>query len=57
MGFGPGPDGRFEIPCAPGGWTIVVSEGVPNGGWKEVGRGHVVVPPGLAVNLEIRLDR
>jgi hypothetical protein len=57
VGYGPGEGGRFELPCAPGGWTIVVRESVPNDGWKEVGRGHVVVPPGLAVDLVIRLDR
>ena len=56
MGFGVGQDGRFELPCAPGGWTIKVFKETPNGR-KLVGQGHVVVPPGLAVNVVIHLDR
>jgi hypothetical protein len=56
MGFGVGQDGRFELPCAPGGWTIKVFAETPNGR-KLVGQGHVVVPPGLAVNVVIRLSR
>ena len=54
MGYGVG-TGRFELPCSPGGWTILVMAPVPDG-WEEVGRGHVVVPPGGIVQLRIRLE-
>ena len=55
MGYGVG-TGRFELPCSPGGWTILVMTPVPDDGWEEVGRGHVVVPPGGIVQLRIRLE-
>ena len=55
MGYGVG-TGRFELPCSPGGWTILVMTPVPDDGWEEVGRGHVVVPPGGTVELRITLE-
>jgi hypothetical protein len=54
IGYGVGADGRFELPCQPGGWTIsITDDSRPDR--KEVGRTHVVVPPGLAVDVVIRL--
>ena len=54
MGYGVG-TGRFELPCSPGGWTILVMTPVPDG-WEEVGRGHVVVPHRGTVELRITLE-
>lgn len=45
IGYGVAADGGFEIPCTVGGWTIKVLAGGPDsGGWRTVGRTHVVVP-------------
>lgn len=55
VGEGVPEDGRFELPCAPGGWTIAVQQSVGDG-WVDIGRGHVVVPPGGEVELRITLD-
>ena len=55
IGYGVGDGGRFELPCHPGGWTIsITDDSRPDR--KEVGRGHVVVPPGQAVDVVITLD-
>ena len=56
IGYAVGEGGRFELPCAPGGWTISITTSSGQD-VTEVGRRHVVVPPGLAVDLVIRLDR
>jgi len=59
IGYGVGADGRFELPCAPGGWTITIEEPRDpsgNGNWTPVGSGHVVVPVGGEVSLRITLD-
>jgi hypothetical protein len=55
MGFGVLDDGTFELPCTPGGWTIRVEMLLLGADWKEVGRGHVNVPAGATVNLDIVL--
>ena len=55
VGMGVAADGRFVLPCAPGGWTIRVQVDGPNG-WQDIGHRHVVVPPGLAVDVVICLD-
>ncbi len=54
MGFGVSDDGRFELPCAPGGWTITILD--ENHGRVPVGSGHVVVRPGKTVRLAITLE-
>lgn len=54
VGYGVGENGRFELPCHPGGWTISITD--DSRPVREVGRGHVVVPPGRAVDLLITLD-
>lgn len=56
MGYGVLDTGRFELPCAAGGWTIRVLVLIPNADWLEVGRGHVLVPAGGTVGLRITLD-
>jgi hypothetical protein len=59
IGYGVGEGGRFELPCAPGGWTITIEVMRETGGnpeWAVVGSGHVVVPPGGTVPLRIVLD-
>jgi hypothetical protein len=56
IGYGVGEHGRFELPCAPGRWTISITSD-DDGNVTELGRAHVVVPPGLAVDLVIHLDR
>ncbi len=53
MGYGVGRGGTFELPCAPGGWTITLMD--ENGDSAPVGSGHVVVPPGETVELKITL--
>ncbi len=55
IGYGVGDDGRFELPCQPGGWTISITDN-SKPDRKEVGRTHVVVPPGLPVDVVIKLD-
>ncbi len=54
VGLGVGEGGRFVLPCAPGGWTITITDEATH---REVGHAHVVVPSGLAVDVVIRLDR
>lgn len=50
------PDGVLSIECAPGGWTVTLQ--VRDGdGWKPVGSGHVVVPPGGRAEVTITLDK
>jgi hypothetical protein len=59
MGYGVGLNGRFTLPCAPGGWTITIEEARDasgNGDWTPVGSGHVIVPAGGEVTLRITLD-
>jgi hypothetical protein len=59
MGYGVGDSGAFELPCAPGGWTITIKEPRDpsgNGSWTPVGSGHVIVPAGGTVALRITLD-
>ncbi len=54
VGQGIPPNGRVELPCAPGGWTIKVQ--TPDAaGWHDIGSAHAVVPPGLAVDLAITI--
>ena len=48
-------DGRFDLACAPGGWTIAIQERGGDTGWTDIGTGHVVVPEGGNVDLEIRV--
>jgi hypothetical protein len=55
VGVGVAPDGRFSIPCAPGGWTILIQEADGDGS-RDIGSGHVVVPPGLAVDVVITVE-
>jgi hypothetical protein len=47
------PDGRFDLACAPGGWTIAIQEGGGDAGWTDIGSGHVMVPEGAQVDLAI----
>jgi hypothetical protein len=49
-------DGRFDLACAPGGWTIAIQQGGGDTGWTNIGAGHVVVPEGGDVDLEISVD-
>lgn len=49
-------DGRFDLACAPGGWTIAIQERGGDTGWTDIGTGHVVVPEGGDVNLEITVQ-
>ena len=55
VGYGVGANGRFELPCAPGGWTITITD--MDHDFAPLGHGHVVVRPGEAVRLTITLDR
>ena len=55
VGYGVGPDGSFEFPCAPGGWTIAVQAPV-NDGWLDIGTAHVLVPAGGDVDVTISVD-
>ena len=55
VGYGVEPDGAFELPCAPGGWTIAVQAPV-NDGWLDIGTSHVLVPAGGDVDLAITVD-
>jgi hypothetical protein len=56
VGYGVAPDGAFELPCAPGGWTITV-QASSGDGWVDVGSGHAVVPAGGTVKLMITLEK
>jgi hypothetical protein len=55
VGYGVKPDGTFELPCAPGGWTISVDAPVADG-WAPIGSAHLVVPAGGDVDLTIAVD-
>ena len=55
VGFGVSEDGVFDLPCAPGGWTISVQAPVADG-WVDIGKAHVVVPAGGDVELSITVD-
>ena len=54
VGQGIPPNGRVELPCAPGGWTIKV-QAADADSWLDIGSGHVLVPPGLTVDLAITI--
>ncbi len=56
VGYGVLEDGVFELPCAPGGWTITV-QASSGDGWVDVGSGHAVVPAGGTVKLVITLEK
>ena len=49
------PDGVLTIGCAPGGWTVTLQVRAGEG-WRSVGSGHVVVPPGGRAEVTITLD-
>ena len=55
VGYGVPPDGTFELPCAPGGWTIAVDAPVADG-WAPIGSAHVLVPAGGDVDFTIAVD-
>ena len=58
IGYGVGDDGRFQIPCQVGDYTMVIEAPLPrDAGWVVVGRAHVTVRSGQAVRVRIRLDR
>jgi hypothetical protein len=56
VGYGIPPDGLLAIPCAPGGWTVILQVRAGDA-WKPVGSGHVVVPPGGRGELTITLAK
>jgi hypothetical protein len=57
IGYGVGEDGRFQIPCARGGWTIIVqARGEGGGEWITIGQVHVTVPADGTVRARIMLD-
>jgi hypothetical protein len=57
VGFGIGGDGTFELPCAPGGWTLTVHAFVEGqDGSVPIGSSHVVVPEGGDVDVTIVAD-
>lgn len=58
IGYGVGENGRFEIPCKAGAYTIVIQGPSPTGeGWVVVGRAHVTVLADRVTTTRIRLVR
>jgi hypothetical protein len=55
MGFGVGVDGRLELPCQAGRWTIRITRGVGDE-TKVIGQADVIVPPDGVVDLEIQVS-
>lgn len=57
IAHGVGPDGRFQILCAAGSWTIAIQD-APIGGPNGIDLGHldVLVPGGGVVDIIITLD-
>jgi hypothetical protein len=57
IGYGPGLDGSFELPCTPGTWTIIVEKRGPGDGeWIPIGSAVVVVPPAGRTSMTIAVD-
>jgi hypothetical protein len=56
MGYGVNDDGRFELPCQVGTWTIIVVAIAPDETFRERGRGTVEVVADKTVTLDIDLD-
>jgi len=54
-GLGVDRNGGFDLPCAPGGWTISVQT-LKGDSWVDIGAEHVVVTPGRDIDLTITVD-
>ena len=55
VGYGVRPDGGFDLPCAPGGWTISV-QSLHGDAWVDIGSAHASVAPGRDLDLTIEVD-
>lgn len=56
VGYGVGADGRFEIPCQVGGYTIEIKAPKPaDGEWVVVGQAHVLVGANRVSTVRVRL--
>ncbi len=56
MGFGVNVNGRYELPCQIGTWTIIVVDSTGDDPIRELGRGTVKVVADKTVTLDIHLD-
>lgn len=54
-GLGVDRNGGFDLPCAPGGWTVAV-QALKGDSWVDIGAEHVVVAPGRDIDLTIPVD-
>lgn len=56
IGYGVRADGRFEIPCVVGGYTMEIkARGAGDGEWVVVGQAHVLVLANQVATVRIRL--